>query len=46
MTSISGIFACGDICESSMRYKQAITAAGEGCRAAMDCEKWLEEQNL
>jgi thioredoxin reductase (NADPH) len=46
MTSISGIFACGDICESSMRYKQAITAAGEGCKAAMDCEKWLEEQNL
>lgn len=43
MTSIPGIFSCGDVCESSQRYKQAITAAGEGCKAAMDCEKWLEE---
>ena len=43
MTSIAGIFSCGDVCESSQRYKQAITAAGEGCKAAMDCEKWLEE---
>ena len=43
MTSVSGIFSCGDVCESSQSYKQAITAAGEGCRAAMDCEKWLEE---
>jgi thioredoxin reductase (NADPH) len=43
MTSVPGIFSCGDICESSKRYKQAITAAGEGCKAAMDCEKWLEK---
>jgi len=43
MTSVPGIFTCGDVCESSQRYKQAITAAGEGCRAAMDCEKWLEQ---
>ena len=43
MTSVPGIFSCGDVCESSQRYKQAITAAGEGCKAAMDCEKWLEE---
>jgi thioredoxin reductase (NADPH) len=46
MTSVSGIFSCGDVCESSQSYKQAITAAGEGCRAAMDCEKWLEEKNV
>jgi thioredoxin reductase (NADPH) len=46
MTSVNGIFACGDVCESSQRYKQAITAAGEGCRAAMDCEKWLDENTL
>lgn len=42
MTSVPGIFACGDACASSTRYRQAITAAGEGCKAAMDCEKWLE----
>ena len=46
MTSVPGIFSCGDVCESSQRYKQAITAAGEGCKAAMDCEKWLEENNI
>ena len=46
MTSVPGIFSCGDVCHSSRRYKQAITAAGEGCRAAMDCEKWLENQDL
>ena len=40
MTSVDGIFACGDVCDS--RYKQAITAAGQGCQAAMDVEKWLE----
>ena len=46
MTSVPGIFACGDVCVSSRRYKQAVTAAGEGCKAAMDCEKWLEELDL
>lgn len=46
MTSVPGIFSCGDVCESSQRYKQAVTAAGEGCKAAMDCEKWLEEKHI
>jgi thioredoxin reductase (NADPH) len=40
---VPNIFACGDVSESSQKYKQAITAAGEGCRAAIDCEKWLEK---
>ena len=46
MTSVDGIFSCGDVCVSSRKYKQAITAAGEGCKAAMDCEKWLESHGL
>ena len=41
MTNISGIFAAGDVVDT--RYRQAITAAGMGCMAAMDAEKWLEE---
>ncbi|MEO6912948.1 MAG: thioredoxin-disulfide reductase, partial [Candidatus Baltobacteraceae bacterium] len=40
MTNIEGVFVAGDVYD--MRYKQAVTAAGSGCRAAMDAEKYLE----